>query len=172
MHRNAPDGTRTRQIRAPHHLAYRQRASRQKGGACRDKGGTPAEPEPHGRGYPPVTVLTKALELATMERPGSMMRVRPREETRSRTVSIRSLGVGSTSPLRDRRDTRVVHGDVNTIANTVAATPVSRWPAGSEVQRNQPGPWRSAESGSHVSGMRSLALLALATLPHERDECM
>lgn len=48
----------------------------------------------------PVTVLTKAHELATMERPGSMTSVRPREETRSRTVSIRSLGVGSTSPLQ------------------------------------------------------------------------
>lgn len=34
-----------------------------------------------------------------MERPGSMIRVRPREETRSRTVSIRSLGVGRMSPL-------------------------------------------------------------------------
>lgn len=50
----------------------------------------------------PVTVLTKQEEVATMERPGSMIRVRPREETRSRTVSIRSLGVGRMSPLRTR----------------------------------------------------------------------
>lgn len=35
-----------------------------------------------------------------MERPGSMMSVRPRDDTRSRTVSMRSLGVGSTSPLQ------------------------------------------------------------------------
>lgn len=47
----------------------------------------------------PVTVLTSALLVATMERPGSMMRVRPDDLTMSRTVSIRSVGVGRMSPL-------------------------------------------------------------------------
>lgn len=48
----------------------------------------------------PVTVLTSAEEVATSERPGSRMSVRPVDFTRSRTVSIRSFGVGSTSPLQ------------------------------------------------------------------------
>lgn len=46
------------------------------------------------------TVLTRAEEVATMERPGSRMRVSPVDATRSRTVSIRSCGDGSTSPLQ------------------------------------------------------------------------
>lgn len=50
----------------------------------------------------PVTVLTSAALVATMERPGSIMMVRPRSCTRSRTVSIRSMGVGSLSPLQQR----------------------------------------------------------------------
>jgi hypothetical protein len=47
----------------------------------------------------PVTVLTKAELVATMDLPGSMMSVSPDDLTTSRTVSIRSVGVGSTSPL-------------------------------------------------------------------------
>jgi hypothetical protein len=48
----------------------------------------------------PVTVLTNALLVATMDLPGSMMRVSPLCFTMSRTVSIRSVGVGRMSPLR------------------------------------------------------------------------
>ena len=55
----------------------------------------------------PVTVLTSALLVATMERPGSMISVRPDDVTTSRTVSIRSVGDGSTSPLHT---TKVQHG--------------------------------------------------------------
>ena len=47
-----------------------------------------------------MTVLTRAEVLAIMDLPGSMMSVSPSEETRSRTVSIKSLGDGSTSPLQ------------------------------------------------------------------------
>jgi hypothetical protein len=41
-----------------------------------------------------------------MDRPGSMMRVRPSAETVSRTVAIRSAGVGRMSPLRKKRRER------------------------------------------------------------------
>jgi hypothetical protein len=44
-------------------------------------------------------VFTRAEEVATMERPGSRISVSPVDVTRSRTVSIRSWGVGSFSPL-------------------------------------------------------------------------
>jgi hypothetical protein len=56
----------------------------------------------HAHSRPPVTVLTSALLVATMERPGSMMSVRPDALTMSRTVSMRSVGVGRMSPLRAR----------------------------------------------------------------------
>lgn len=49
--------------------------------------------------HPPVTVLTRVALVAIMDRPGSMMRVRPRGPTTSRTALMRSVGVGSTSPL-------------------------------------------------------------------------
>jgi len=48
----------------------------------------------HTHTYTPVTVFTSALEEATMERPGSMTRVRPKSFTYGRTVSIRSVGEG------------------------------------------------------------------------------
>jgi len=51
----------------------------------------------------PVTVLTRAELVATMDLPGSMMSVSPDDLTTSRTVSIRSVGVGSTSPLTQQR---------------------------------------------------------------------
>lgn len=47
----------------------------------------------------PVTVLTNALLVATIDLPGSMMSVRPLAFTMSRTVSIRSVGLGRMSPL-------------------------------------------------------------------------
>lgn len=53
----------------------------------------------------PVTVLTRALLVATMERPGSMMSVRPDCFTMSRTVLIRSVGVGRMSPLQAQHST-------------------------------------------------------------------
>ena len=45
------------------------------------------------------TVLTSAQLVAIMLRPGSRMSFRPDAVTRSRTVSMRSFGVGSLSPL-------------------------------------------------------------------------
>ena len=49
--------------------------------------------------FTPVTVLTRALALPIMERPGSKIMVRPRSATRSRTVFTRSAGEGILSPL-------------------------------------------------------------------------
>jgi hypothetical protein len=51
--------------------------------------------------FVPVTVHAITAELATMDLPGSMTRVNPSEDTKSRTVSIRSIGVGSVSPLHN-----------------------------------------------------------------------
>ena len=48
----------------------------------------------------PVTVLTSAALVATIDLPGSMMIVNPRSSTTPRMVSIKSFGVGSLSPLR------------------------------------------------------------------------
>ena len=48
----------------------------------------------------PVTVLTRAALVATMDLPGSMMIVSPRSSTTPLIVSIRSFGVGSLSPLQ------------------------------------------------------------------------
>ena len=50
--------------------------------------------------HAPVTVLTRAQLVATMERPGSMISVRPEALTMSRTVLIKSVGVGNTSFLK------------------------------------------------------------------------
>ena len=47
----------------------------------------------------PVTVLTSAALVATMDLPGSMMIVNPRSSTTPRMVSIKSFGVGNLSPL-------------------------------------------------------------------------
>lgn len=47
----------------------------------------------------PVTVLTKAALVATIDLPGSIMIVRPRSSTTLLMVSIKSFGVGSLSPL-------------------------------------------------------------------------
>ena len=48
----------------------------------------------------PVTVLTSAALVATIDLPGSMMIVSPKSSTTPLIVSIRSLGVGSLSPLQ------------------------------------------------------------------------
>lgn len=48
----------------------------------------------------PVTVLTRAALVATMDLPGSMIIVSPRSSTTPLIVSIRSFGVGSLSPLQ------------------------------------------------------------------------
>lgn len=68
--------------------------------------------------HTPVTVLTSALLVATMERPGSMMSVRPDCLTMSRTVSIRSVGVGRMSPLQAQAQQRHTRCCVMTAGQT------------------------------------------------------
>lgn len=56
-----------------------------------------------------LTVLTNAQLVAIMDRPGSRMSLSPDSVTRSRTVSMRSFGVGSLSPLPSNLRGRLEH---------------------------------------------------------------
>lgn len=68
----------------------------------------------------PVTVLTRAALVATMDLPGSMMIVSPRSSTTPLIVSIRSFGVGSWSPLQPHSGNRhQVHQSVSCKASSM-----------------------------------------------------